>query len=93
MKSEEKYWVYILENPNGKFYIGYTSDLERRIGEHNSEIKDQRKFTHKNGPWRLVWFECHLSISSAMNREKSLKAMKSSKWIRERLLTGYKQIY
>ena len=30
------YCVYILQNPSGRFYIGHTDDLERRLGEHNN---------------------------------------------------------
>ncbi len=44
------YWVYILENPKGKFYIGHTDDLQRRLSEHNSGEKIGSKYTHKNGP-------------------------------------------
>jgi predicted GIY-YIG superfamily endonuclease len=32
------FWVYILENPAGKFYVGQTNDLERRITEDNLSI-------------------------------------------------------
>ena len=86
MKSENKYWVYILENPRGGFYIGSTGDLDKRIAQHNAEEKQNTKFTHKFGPWSLVWSELHQRRSSAMKREKQIKAMKSSKWIREELL-------
>ena len=27
-------WVYILESASGRFYIGSTTDLDRRVGEH-----------------------------------------------------------
>jgi putative endonuclease len=86
LKSEEKYWVYILENPQGGFYIGSTGNIDNRIARHNAEEKSGEKFTHKHGPWLLVWKEQHPSRSSAMKREKQIKAMKSSKWIREELL-------
>jgi putative endonuclease len=82
----DNYWVYVLENPNGRFYIGSTGNLDNRIAQHNAEEKQGTKFTHKYGPWRLVWSEVHLSRSSAVKREKQIKAMKSSKWIREELL-------
>jgi len=86
LKSEEKSWVYILENPLGKFYIGSTNNLQSRIAQHNSEEKTGKKFTHKFGPWVMVWKEEHPNRSLAMKREKQIKAMKSSKWIREKLL-------
>lgn len=79
--------VYILENPAGRFYVGSTDDVDRRLTEHNS-ILEKKTYTHKNGPWKLVWTEQHPTRSSAMIREKQIKSMKSSKWIRENLLNG-----
>ena len=29
------YWVYILQNPGGRFYIGQTGDLQARLANHN----------------------------------------------------------
>ena len=82
------FWVYILENPSGRFYIGQTDDLARRVTEHNDPNREASKYTKKHaGPWRLVWSEEHNSRSSAMQREKQIKAMKSARWIREELLS------
>jgi predicted GIY-YIG superfamily endonuclease len=81
------FWAYVLENSEGRFYVGSTDDLERRVARHNSP-GDARKFTVKNGPWRLVWSEPHPSRSDAMAREKQIKSMKSARWIREHLLSG-----
>ena len=80
------YWVYVLENPRGRFYIGSTDDLPRRIEDHNSAEKVSSKYTHKNGSWQLVWSEEHPTRSSAMVREKAIKRMKSAQWIRHELL-------
>jgi putative endonuclease len=80
------YWVYILENPAGRFYIGSTEDLSRRLEDHNSAEKTFSKYTHKNGPWRLVWSQEHPTRSSAMRREKAIKSMKSATWIQRKLL-------
>ena len=79
-------FVYILENPQGKFYIGQSENLEQRLANHNRTDSYQGKFTRKNGPWKLVWFEAHQNRSSAVIRERQIKAMKSSAWIRTRLL-------
>ena len=82
------YWVYILQNPAGKFYIGQTDDLGNRVHSHNRTDKMLGKFTRKNGPWELVWTEEHPTRSGAMARERQIKAMKSAQWIREVLLNG-----
>ena len=82
------YHVYILDNQKGRFYVGHTDNLDRRLKRHNrpEEQKDLRKHTHKHGPWKMVWSEEHLSRSSAMKREKQIKSWKSARTIRERLL-------
>ena len=69
----------------GRFYVGSTDDLEVRVRQHNSP-DDLTKYTHKNGPWTLVWSEAHPTRADAMRRERQIKAMKSARWIRENLL-------
>jgi predicted GIY-YIG superfamily endonuclease len=81
------FWVYILENPAGKFYIGHTDNLQVRLANHNRTDSIGGKWTRKNGPWKLVWSEQHPDRSSAIIRERQIKKMKSSKWIRENLLS------
>ena len=57
------YYVYLLKNcTNKKLYYGYTSDLERRVVEHN-----------KRQDWELVYYEAYKSEGDARNREKRLK--------------------
>jgi putative endonuclease len=53
------FWVYLLENPQGRFYIGHTADLQTRLHSHNRTDKLAVKFTRKNGSWELVWTEEH----------------------------------
>ena len=80
------FWVYILENEHGRFYIGSTSDLSARIAHHNMIPDDHPGWTQKHGPWRLVWQEGHPDCGSAVRREREIKAKKSVKWIRQALL-------
>jgi putative endonuclease len=69
--------VYILASKkNGTLYVGFTSDLPRRIEEHRPGIGSQ--FTAKYGVKRLVWFEEHDWIVQAITREKTIK-----KWPRQ----------
>ena len=81
------FWVYVLENSRGKFYVGQTEDLTERLRDHNRTDCFAGHFTRKNGPWRLVWSEQHPSRSSAVRRERQIKRMKSAKWIRLHLLS------
>ena len=45
---------YILYNANGQTYNGYTVCFERRLRQHNSEIKGGAKFTSNKGPWKYL---------------------------------------
>jgi predicted GIY-YIG superfamily endonuclease len=45
------YWVYILENPHGRFYIGHTENLERRLSEHNSDENNASDGTGQSADW------------------------------------------
>ncbi len=66
--------------------MGQTSDMERRLAEHNDPARAKSKYTAKAGPWRLIWSEAHGSRSEAIVRERQIKSMKSARWIRENLL-------
>jgi predicted GIY-YIG superfamily endonuclease len=76
----------VLENPTGRFYVGQTNHLDRRLAQHNQTGPADGKYTLKKGPWMLVWSEQHASRASAMQRERAIQRMKSSRWIRENLL-------
>ena len=68
------FYVYVLKSlRNGKLYKGFTSDLKRRIKEHNS---GNSTFTKNNGPWKLVYYEAFDSEINAKEEEKFLKSGK-----------------
>jgi putative endonuclease len=70
--------VYILASKrNGTLYIGVTSDLVKRIWEHKNNMVE--RFTKRYNIHRLVWYELHESMESAITREKRLKNWKR-KW-------------
>jgi putative endonuclease len=65
-------WVYIVTNQAfGSLYIGVTSDIVRRVGEHRAGVIGG--FTRRYGLKRLVYAEWHDEISSAIRREKTIK--------------------
>lgn len=65
------HFVYILQsNKDKRIYIGYTSNLEKRIEMHNNGMSD---YTSKYMPWELVYFEAYRSKEDALHREKTLK--------------------
>ena len=64
--------VYILaSNQNGTLYIGVTSDLGKRAWEHKNDLVEG--FTKRYGVHRLVYYELHSDMLSAITREKQLK--------------------
>ena len=84
---EGRVWhVYIQICRNGVYYVGSTSDLPRRVAQHNQPVSEGLSYPRKHGPWLVVWSEQHPTRSSAIAREKQIKAMKSARWIREKLL-------
>ena len=71
-KAKKAPCIYILASRrNGTIYIGVTSDLMRRVWQHKSGLIEG--FTKQYKVHRLVWYEMHETMESAINREKRLK--------------------
>ena len=76
--SSEKYCVYILTNPSHTvLYVGVTSNLPRRISEHQEKVIDG--FTKKYNCIELVHYEQSGDVNSAIVREKEIKGWKRIK--------------
>ncbi len=83
------YYVYLLRSKKFKtIYIGYSSDLKKRLLLHNSG----RVVSTKDGkPWELMYYEAYKAKEDATNREKSLKYDgKSRTWLKKRNALGLK---
>jgi putative endonuclease len=75
------YHTYIIFSPSkNTFYVGHTSDLYRRLNEHNSGIN---KSTKNAAPWNLMFTREFNSRSEAMKFESKIKRMKSRKYIEQ----------
>jgi len=70
-------YMYILECFNGQYYVGSTTDLEKRVGEHSSG--EGANFTKKSLPIKLLYFEEFSRIDDAFYREKQIQ-----KWSHEK---------
>jgi putative endonuclease len=69
MPTRKQPAVYILATGfHGTIYIGVTSHLVGRVWQHREHVVDG--FTKQYGVTRLVWFELHESMESAITREK-----------------------
>lgn len=75
--NEKTYYVYIIASKrNGTLYVGFTSNLIRRIYQHKHNLVDG--FTKKYEIHSLVYYEETNNVNSALRREKQLK-----KWNRK----------
>lgn len=79
------FWAYVLENAQGRFYVGHTDDLAVRLANHNRAHGGSGKYAPKHGPWQLVWFEQHPTRAVAAQRERQITAMKFPKWVHQTL--------
>ncbi len=71
----KKYYVYILASKrNGTLYIGFTNDIERRVGEHKNNAR--RSFTSRYKIYMLVYFEEFNNSYDAFRRERQMKKWK-----------------
>ena len=80
----KKHFAYILQSADGKYYAGYTTDLERRLKQHR-EGKGA-KFTRAFGAVKMLHSESFPTRSAALKREAEIK--KCSRAQKEILIRG-----
>jgi len=67
--------VYMLRCADDSLYTGITTDLERRLKEHNDDNKKGARYTRARRPLSLVYHESCTDRSQASSREHQLKKM------------------
>ena len=78
------YFVYIVKCSYGSYYTGVTSNLEKRIAEHNSGII--KGYTSKRLPVKLVYSNIFHNVNDAIRAEKQIKVWTRAK--KEALIRG-----
>lgn len=74
-------WIYILmSEKTGRFYVGSTADIDRRLREHNA---GQTTSTRNRGPWTVVYREQFDDAIVTKARELEIKSWKSHRSIQE----------
>ena len=68
--------VYILLCSDGTLYTGITTDMDRRIRQHNAGIAS--RYTRSRLPVRLVYQQTYATRSLALKREWAIKALPRS---------------
>jgi putative endonuclease len=66
-----EHFIYILQSADDRYYVGYTTDLERRMKEHQKGTG--AKFTRAFGYKKLLYHESFTTRSAALKREAELK--------------------
>lgn len=77
------FYNYVLQSKkNNKLYIGYTTDLRKRLKEHNQGLNESTK---PYRPWELIYYEACLNEKDAKRREKYLKTTQGQRLLKSRL--------
>ncbi len=83
------HYVYVLRSQkDGKLYVGYTKNVQKRLEEHNS---GQVRSTKERQPMELIYWEACINQQDATRREKYLKTTWGKRYIKGRVrnyLTG-----
>lgn len=82
----ENHFVYIVKCSDGTLYTGYTTNPERRLGEHNRGKAS--RYTRARRPVELVHLEKLRDRSTALRRESEIKRMKKE----EKLLLCWEKL-
>jgi putative endonuclease len=78
------WYVYMLRCADKTLYTGVTTDLTRRVKEHNEHDKIGAKYSKARRPVSLVYHEESLTRSDAQKREAAIKKM--PKALKEQLI-------
>ena len=81
------WYVYIVRCQDNSLYTGITTDIERRVFEHNFSKKGA-KYTRSRRPVHSVYSEEVESRSIAQKREHYIKSLK--KTCKEKLIENYR---
>jgi putative endonuclease len=76
--------VYILRCKDNSYYTGITSNLERRLREHNAGVRSS--IQNSKRPARLIYWEKHDSRRLAAKREREIKGWRREK--KEKLINS-----
>ena len=77
------FYVYVLRSESDSgLYIGYSSDLRRRLAAHK---QGAAQATSHRGPWSLIYYEAYTEQADALGREKYLKSGGGRIFLRKQL--------
>lgn len=79
------WYVYILRSLKSpdREYVGFTSDLRRRLKDHNS---GKSRHTAKYKPWKIAWYCAFPDKTKALDFETYLKSHSGRAFTSKRLV-------
>ncbi len=89
MSTHSKWLVYLLRCADNSLYAGITTDIERRIYEHNHCNSKGAKYTRVRRPVTLAYQEAAEDRKTASQREYQLKQL--TKHQKEQLVVKFKK--
>jgi putative endonuclease len=79
------YRVYLIENLQGRRYIGISSDVLNRLSQHN---RGESQWTAKFRPWAVKWISRQMDLTAARKLENLMKKQKGGSGLQS-LLDSY----
>lgn len=77
------FYAYVIQSKkDNTLYIGFTSDLRKRLIEHNQGLNFSTK---RYIPWELIYYEACLEQSDARRREKYFKTTQGGRLLKRRI--------
>jgi putative endonuclease len=77
--------LYIIQSKEGHVYVGSTTDLKKRLRQHNEH---KAGWTKRGTEWKIIYQEDCASISEGRMREKWFKSGVGRERIKEILMSG-----
>jgi len=88
MTNNQTWYVYLLRCSDNSLYAGITTDLKRRLHQHNN-TKQGAKYTRARRPVALVFNETATNKSAASKREYQVRTLPKKQ--KEQLVADYSQ--
>jgi len=73
--SAATWWVYMLRCVDGSLYTGITTDVARRVAEHNGDGGPGARYTRSRRPVELAYVEAAAGRAAATRREAAIKRL------------------
>ncbi len=86
MEKNNQACVYILKSLSGRFYIGSTDNLERRLHQHDL---GHTQTTRNMKSYKLVFKQDYSSLKLARTIERKIKNLKRKDYIEKIIKEGY----